>query len=400
MSVAREAAERVRIQIDRAEAGWWLLALVVAGVLLLVGYRFVGTLVLGLFAYYAARPINRRLAARMGQTKAATVTLFVLVVPFLALLAGLVAAAIGQLQALDLLDLGTYAQFVEPYADLSALWNDPQQLFARAQELLREPIVKQGVDTAFGVVGTLGSVFLHTTLVLALVFYLLRDGDELAAWFRSEVAKPGTVLERYLESVDEGLSAAYYGQMLTVIVVMFVAAVVYVGLNLVAPPGLSIPQPVLLAVLTGLATFIPLIGRGIVYTAVVLLLVAQALRRGDLALLWFPALYYAVTFFGIDSLIRYFVRPYLSGRSLHTGLMLFAYLLGAAIFGWYGVFLAPLVLVGSVEFVRIVFPRLLAGDLGAEPIANDGTAPPGAAVERASPPPTRPDDEETPAPGD
>ncbi|MFC7156283.1 AI-2E family transporter [Halomarina halobia] len=399
MSTERGAAERIRIQIDRREVGWWLLGFVIAGMLLLVGYRFVGTLVLGLFAYYAARPINRRLAARTGRTKAATVTLFVLVVPFLALLAGLVAAAVGQLQALDLLDPGVYARFVEPYADLSALWNDPQRLFARAQELLREPIVKRGVDTAFGVIGTLGSVFLHTTLVLALVFYLLRDDDRLAAWFRDEVARPGTVLERYLENVDRGLSTAYYGQMLTVIVVMFVAAVVYTGLNLVAPPGLTIPQPVLLAVLTGLATFIPLIGRGIVYTAVLLLLIVQVLGRGELVLLWFPALYYAVTFFGIDSLIRYFVRPYLSGRSLHTGLMLFAYLLGAAIFGWYGVFLAPLLLVGSLEFVRVVFPRLLAGDLGSESPAD--AARPGAGdAERASPPPTGPSDEETPAPGD
>ncbi|MFC6836788.1 AI-2E family transporter [Halomarina ordinaria] len=394
MGPSRGAVERVRIQIDRSEAGWWLVAAFVAGMLLLVGYRFVGTLVVGLFAYYAARPVDRRLDRHLGGTKAAVVTLVVIVVPFLVMLGGLVAAVVQQLQALGLLDVSQYARYVQPYLDVSASLNEPEQLYERARRLWDEPVVQRGLDTVLGVVGTLGSLFLHTTLVLAFVFYLLRDDEDLAAWFNEEVAERGSTLDRYLRSVDEGLSGAYFGQMLTVFVVMLVAAVVYSALNVVSPTGVFIPQPVLLAVLTGLATFVPLIGRGIVYTLVLAVLVVQVVRSGSYVALWFPGLYYLVTFFGIDSLIRYFVRPYLSGRSLHTGLMLFAYLLGAALFGWYGVFFAPLALVGALEFVRIVFPALLAGELGegGRGLRED----PSTAPDRHTPSPTGEDDTTTP----
>jgi hypothetical protein len=46
---------------------------------------------------------------------------------------------------------------------------------------------------------------------------------------------------------------------------------------------------------------------------------------------------------------------------IHTGTLMFAYILGPFLFGWYGIFLAPMVLVLVVHFVRIVFPELVDG---------------------------------------
>jgi hypothetical protein len=55
------------------------------------------------------------------------------------------------------------------------------------------------------------------------------------------------------------------------------------------------------------------------------------------------------------------VRPYVSGRDLHLGLIILAYVFGPLVWGWYGLFLGPMVLVLGVHFGRLVLPELVAG---------------------------------------
>jgi hypothetical protein len=62
--------------------------------------------------------------------------------------------------------------------------------------------------------------------------------------------------------------------------------------------------------------------------------------------------------------------------------VLFAYVLGAALFGWYGLFLGPLLLVLAAQSANVVLPELLHGErlttatsteIGAEPrVDGDG----------------------------
>ena len=42
--------------------------------------------------------------------------------------------------------------------------------------------------------------------------------------------------------------------------------------------------------------------------------------------------------------------------------MMFAYLLGPILFGWYGFFLLPIVFIAILELVRIVLPELVRGE--------------------------------------
>jgi len=78
-------------------------------------------------------------------------------------------------------------------------------------------------------------------------------------------------------------------------------------------------------------------------------------------LLWFPLLFLLLALFGLDPVVRYLVRPTLTGQETSAGLMLVAYLLGAAVFGWYGVFLASLLLVVTLRFVTVILPPLVHG---------------------------------------
>ena len=132
----------------------------------------------------------------------------------------------------------------------------------------------------------------------------------------------------------------------------------------------------------------PIVVGKLVYVPLGLYLAGQAFRT-DPTLLWFPALFFVVAFVFLDMLPVMFLRPYLSGQTLHTGLVMFAYILGTVLFGWYGLFFGPLVVVFVVQFVNIVLPGLLHGrtvgptaspatDVGSEPAAgtaeSDGTS--------------------------
>jgi len=64
------------LDADRRRVGWWLVVVVLLGAVGLFFYSFVGTFVLGLYVYYGARPINRRIRAAVDSPGiAATITL-------------------------------------------------------------------------------------------------------------------------------------------------------------------------------------------------------------------------------------------------------------------------------------------------------------------------------------
>ena len=73
---------------DRSRVAWTVLGLLLVGTLVYVSYSFVGTLVFGLFIYYATRPVYRRTRRRIpNRSLAAATALTVVVLPVLLLLA-------------------------------------------------------------------------------------------------------------------------------------------------------------------------------------------------------------------------------------------------------------------------------------------------------------------------
>jgi predicted PurR-regulated permease PerM len=155
----------------------------------------------------------------------------------------------------------------------------------------------------------------------------------------------------------------------------------------VTPGALRIPFPTLLALLTGLATFIPLVVGKLVYVPLSGYLAYTTTQAGTTSGLVWVGAFALVSFFLLDLLPQTFIRPYISGRSLHSGLVLLAYVLGAALFGWYGLFLGPLILVLVVQAANVVLPELLHGDplttdthlkIGSDPAAarDDATVEP------------------------
>ena len=353
---------------DRARVYWWLFTVALAAVVAVVLLGFVGALVLGLFVYYATRPIFARIASRMpSRTLAAGLALTLIALPVIVLIVYTVAAGVSELRALVGNGITAYEGILQPYLDLSELTTGPDGLFTLLSEgslgfdSLGDPDTIRRVLT---VIGGYAQAFVFALLqafvALIVAFYLLRDDHRLAGWFRAAMSGPDSTVGAYLGAVDRDLQTIYFGNILNAFVVAIVSALSFNALNLVAPTGLAIPAPTLLGLLTGAASLVPVVGMKLVYIPVGVYLVGVALVN-DTSLVWFPVAFLLLTLIVVDGLTEVILRPYISGRDLHVGLVLFAYILGPVVFGWYGLFLGPLLLVLAVHLARIVLPELVRG---------------------------------------
>ncbi|KAB1185169.1 MULTISPECIES: AI-2E family transporter [Haloferax] len=359
----------VDLRLSRERAGLWALVLVLFGLVVYVGWRFVGAFVLGLFLYYVTRPIHVRISHRVPQrTLSVTLALVSVAIPVLALVVWTATVAIRGIR--DLLGTNGTAQpipgldTVPTLADLTefseetlrALITDPSGLLTNGfgQSLL-------GVlDTISGSLAVVVNAGLQMFIALIVVFFLLRDDYRVAAWARSTLVKDGSVIESYLKAVDRDLTQVYFGNILNAVITGALGAATYTVLNLVAPETVRIPEPALVGLLTGVGSLIPVIGIKIVWVPVGLILLADALIT-DPSALWFVALFAIVSVVIVDTLPDQLLRPYVSGRSLHVGAVMLAYTIGPLLFGWYGVFLGPLLLIAVVECARHVLPAVVGG---------------------------------------
>lgn len=355
----------------------WALALALGGVLAYVMYSYLGTFVLGLFVYYITRPVHRRLSRQVSTSSlAAVISLLTIALPILLIIGYAVAVGVSQLgnlvgpQQIDQL-LGPLLGGVStgagsgpgtPNAVVSQAINDPQAFTSGFAGGGLSGVAQQGGRIALAVLGVLGTVFIQLFIVLTLAFYLLRDDHRLAGWARTEILCEGSPADTYFSTVDRDLKTVFFGNILNAMAVAILAVICYVLLNLFAPSGVAVPSPVLVGLLVGVGSLIPVVGMKIVYVPVALIITAAAIAGGATAALWFPAVFVGVSLFIVDTFPDLLLRPYVSGRDIHTGATIVAYIVGPLLFGWYGLFLGPLLLVAMIHFARIVLPELAHGE--------------------------------------
>jgi predicted PurR-regulated permease PerM len=390
-------------EYDRSRIPVWFMAVVFGLALSFIVWRYVGTFVLGLFVYYITRPIHRRLADHVPTSSlAAAVSLLTVALPIILLIGYTVYVGVFQLAALaETANLQPVIDALQPYVGGVEAGSDPQAIFSslveNPQQFLSGGVtdaLSQALEPLAGYLSALGNSLIHLFVVLALAFYLLRDDHKLAAWFRSQLAGSETPMYAYLDAVDRNLKTIYFGNILNAFSTAILAAISYNILNAISPAGIAVPSPTLLGLLTGVGSLVPVIGMKIVYVPIALLLAVEAALANP-ALLWFPVVFAVVSLVIVDTIPDLVLRPYVSGRDLHTGSVMIAYIVGPLLFGWYGLFLGPLLLVLFVHFARILLPELVRG----EPLTTRATAGnplnPTDVIRTAEPEPVDPADDET-----
>ncbi|WP_248896294.1 AI-2E family transporter [Haloplanus halobius] len=353
-------------QVSRYRLGWWSFGAALGAALLYVVYSFIGTFVFGAFIYYATRPIYRRLRRRIRPPSlAAAISLFALALPALLLIAYALSVALNEL--LSYVNEGAFDPSRWPIVDedlLNAI-ADPAALLALDPEqyLTLEQLqsLLSSLGSAADTLAFVGVGAVHLFVMLALAFYLLRDGARLSRWTIARFGDDRGVLESYARAVDRDFHGIFFGNILNAVLTGSIGVIAYSILNVYAPAGLRIPAAPLVGLLTGIASLIPIVGMKLIYVPVALYLGGVGFLT-DPSTLWFVAVFAVVSFVIVDTIPDLVLRPYVSGRSLHVGSLMIAYTFGPLLFGWYGIFLAPMLLVLVIHFARLVLPELIESE--------------------------------------
>lgn len=351
---------------SRDRIGLWLLVIALAGATLFVAYSFVGILVLGLFGYYATRPICDRLDQFIDSDRlTASLTVLVVLLPILLLFIYAGVEVVHQVQqAFGGTALSALATRIAGFESI------PVEQRAELISVLRNPLSSGGalggslwsnVDTGIKIIQAVFGTIVLIALAVTLSYALLERDDSIADALIELFGGRDSTAYAYARTVDRDLESIFFGNLLFVVIMAVIATVAYAATNLVAPSGLQVPMVLVLGFLTGVTSIVPIVVGKLVYLPVVALLGMQAMRAGGNHLPFVGGVLVAYVVL-LDLLPQSFLQPYVSGRKFDMILLLFAYVLGPLLFGWYGFFLLPIVVVLVFEAVRIVLPELVRGE--------------------------------------
>lgn len=349
---------------DRERLAWWAFIGAIGVFLAFVAYSLIGAFVFGLFIYYGVRPLQRLLERRLSPGTAAPLTMLIGALPFFAVAGYFAVVGLRELVP----RLRDYRELLQPYIDVSGLVENP---VTTLDTLLRNPETANVADIlslGMGYVSVFTQAAATFFVAVLLAYYLLSDGHRLAAWFR-DLSGEESAVYAYATAVDNDLELIYASNVSLVVFVALGAQFVYHGYNYLAPTAIGMPFPTVLAIATGLASLIPFVVGKVVYVPLVGYLTLEVLEA-DPSWLGYPLGLLVVAFLFLDLVPMTFILPELAGRHTHVGLIMFAYVVGTVLFGWYGIFLGPLVVIVAIQAVRIVLEELVRG----EPVTGAVTA--------------------------
>lgn len=339
-----------------------LVVLALLSVVAFIGVVFISTIVFAVFLYYAVRPIHRFLG-RFGLPRRlrAVLALVSFGVPFLVLLGYTV--AIVALELREYLEANDISMESQEGID-AELTVGPLELEG-LEDALREvttlPSLDVVADLLFDVTGTVSGLFLQLVLIVIAVYYMLVDGPRVVRWFL-ETYDDDEVLRTYARVVDKELSTTLFGNIANIFVTGIIAIVSFFVYNLLVPETIAVPFPALVGTLIGVGTLIPVIGIKLVYVPLVGGLAANAWLVGEPGLIGAVAVLFVFSAIVLDFIPDLFIRAQFSGEQTHSGLLMLAYIVGPVLFGFYGLFLMPILLIFAINAVTILLPYVLSGD--------------------------------------
>ncbi len=348
--------------------------------LLWIAWPFMNVLVFAVFFYYVARPILKRLRPYIkNETLLVLACLFILILPLILVMAYITLLGVNQVNSLvqymsaESLPSGPLSNTSNVISSIQSQLSPENfksenigatisELYHRLQALLKSTSGVHAILIAMGT--TLVDLIFKVFLMMAIVFYLLRDDDKLKVWFKSAfpalVAQHDHLFVRYARAVDDDLEKVFFGNILSIVIFAVIAAIVYSILNFFAPDStLVIPYPLLMGILLGIAALLPLVGAWTVDIPIMLFIMVRSLMAGTFFTnIGFFVIMAVVIFIFVETLPGYVLRPFISHGQINVGLLMFAYILGPIVFGISGLFLSVIVLVLLTHYFKIVAPQL------------------------------------------
>jgi predicted PurR-regulated permease PerM len=210
----------------------------------------------------------------------------------------------------------------------------------------------------FSGVSTAGSLLVTLGLVLVLTFFFIKDGPRFLPWLHSV---GGRRAGHHLEEVLLRMWSTLGGFIRTQALVSFIDAL-FIGIGLVI---LGVPLAPVLAILTFIGGFIPIVGAFVAGAlAVLVALVANGFTTAVIVLILIIA---------VQQIEGNVLQPVLQSKSmkLHAVVVLLAVTAGASLFGIIGAFLAVPVAAVTAVVIRYIGEQIDARSVEREPGQGD-----------------------------
>ena len=201
-------------------------------------------------------------------------------------------------------------------------------------DIIQSGITQLISSIASSVIAMISSIPALAAQVLILIFsvyYFARDGDKVVQYVKDVIPdKDRNFYQHIFYSADYVLKSIIMGLVIPAVILGLLSGVVYYFLGY--------PYVILLAVVSGIAMFIPIIGPWIVYGAIgILSILVGNTMQGVLVII-----------FGwiIETATDFYIRPRISVQysEVHPLVFLLGFIYGAVTMGIPGLFIGPLIL--------------------------------------------------------
>jgi predicted PurR-regulated permease PerM len=182
--------------------------------------------------------------------------------------------------------------------------------------------------------------FIGITVVMFVVYYVLVDGKRFVAYIRRAAPLPARQIDFLMREARNGLQAVFMGQILTSLLQGVLGGIGFLLTGL--------PNPVLWGAVMAILALLPVVGTFMVWVPGAIYLFIQGNVIGGIVLLVWGTL---VVMLFMDNV----VRPRLIGNraDIHPMFVLVGVLGGAAVFGFVGLFLGPLLVGVTIAVLKV-----------------------------------------------
>jgi len=195
-------------------------------------------------------------------------------------------------------------------------------------------------------------------MVYIVTYYLLIKGDRVGNWLRR--LDLSLASREFMEAVNKELDAVLFGNLFYLISSTIIAIIAFQAYNAFAQAGAHIPYPTLVGLLTGIASLIPVVGRKAVYVPLVTKLGIQTVFSSNGSPIRYVITLLIISILVVDTIPEIIIHRYRKGDVDNVGILLLSYTLGILMLGFYGLFVAPIILVVGIVVATITLPQIFA----------------------------------------
>ncbi len=321
-----------------------LTALAVGGMIYMIA-PYLLALTIGVILATLVRPLYKRIDHWLKGRRVLSSTLATLIVIFLIVAPVLTFGILAVKQAVNLAQRAIEADVfnLDLLTDRLESWRPIAALFESGdfKEQLRSTAAALGKaisGLAVRMAGSIPEAILQLFLACLACFFVLLDGKKFSNWFADRLPLNREIRERLVRSFEDTAISVIWASMAAAATQAFILFLAFLMLQ--------VPAAFLAGGTTFIFAFIPILGSGPVWVAGAIYLYAQG------AFLKMFAMVGVGLFTG---LVDNFVRPWvLKGRSeMHPLISLVAIFGGIHLFGFFGVFLGPILIAIAVSLLQI-----------------------------------------------